>query len=369
MIFPDPSADSRVAHGLLNRIRGLAREIGRTVRLMEVCGTHTMTIHRAGLPGLLPENVRLLSGPGCPVCVTPMGYVDAAVALAQRSDTIVTTFGDMMRVPGSAMSLEQARAQGAGVQMVYSPSDALTLARQRPQQTVVFLAVGFETTAPATAVTLDEAQRTGVKNFHVLAAHKVVPPALRVLLDDPETAIDGFILPGHVSVVLGLAPYEFIARDFSRSGVVTGFEPNDVLQSIAMLLGHIASEKAVIENQYGRVVRPEGNRAALTRMEKAFDLCDAEWRGLGSLPASGLKLKSAYGAHDAETTLGVVIAKGKEPAGCRCGEVLRGIAAPEQCGLFATRCTPMTPVGACMVSSEGTCAAHFKYRSPQRETP
>ena len=329
---------------------------------MEVCGTHTMAIFRGGLPSLLPANVRLLSGPGCPVCVTPMGYVDAAVALARRPDVTVATFGDMVRVPGSQTSLERERAAGADVRVVYSPTDALRLAEEQRDRKVVFLGVGFETTAPATAVTVGEAQRREVGNFFMLSAHKLVPPALRALLADETAALDGLILPGHVSVVLGTRPYEFIAQDFGRPGVVTGFEPTDVLQAIGMLLEQIVRNEPQIENQYARVVRPEGNPAALERVREFLEPCDTEWRGLGQLPESGLRLRAEFRRHDAEAALGVEIPEGKEPAGCRCGDVLRGMIEPEACGLFAKRCTPMTPVGACMVSSEGSCAAHFKYR-------
>jgi len=359
---PEPPGDPKLAQGLLDEIRTLAGRIGRIVRLMEVCGTHTMSIYRAGLPALLPENVRLLSGPGCPVCVTPMGYVDAAIALAGRPEVTVTTFGDMMRVPGSETSLEQAHAGGADVRVVYSPLDALRLAEEEANRQVIFLGVGFETTAPTAAVTLAEARRRGVGNFFMLSAHKLVPPALRALLADENVALDGLILPGHVSAVLGTEPYEFIAREFGKGGVVTGFETTDVIQGILMLLQSIAAGRARIENQYTRVVKREGNQSALKRIRQCLEPRDTEWRGLGLLPQSGLRIRAEFSAHDAEFALGVAVAAGREPAGCRCGEVLRGIAEPEECMLFAKRCTPLSPVGPCMVSSEGTCAAHFKYR-------
>jgi len=354
--------DAQLAKRLLGRITTAADRIDRTVRLMEVCGTHTMAIYRSGLPSLLPENVRLLSGPGCPVCVTPMGYMDAAIDLARRPDVTVATFGDMVRVPGSESSLEREKASGADVRVVYSPLDAVRIACAEPGRTVVFLAVGFETTAPTTAVTLDESRRLGATNFFALCAHKVIPPALRVLLSDASAALDGLILPGHVSVILGARPYEFIAREFGRAAVITGFEPADVLQAILMLLEQIARGEPRIEIQYSRVVKPEGNPAARAQIEQRLALCDTEWRGLGRLPASGLKLRPEFEDRDAVAALGVRVPEGREPPGCRCGEVLRGAIAPEECALFAKRCTPRTPVGACMVSSEGTCAAHYKYR-------
>ena len=357
-----PLGNPALALRVLAQIRAVAERIKRPVRLMEVCGTHTMAIFRAGLPGLLPPNVRLLSGPGCPVCVTPMGYLDAAIRLAHRPDVTVVTFGDMMRVPGSESSLERERAAGADVRVVYSPMDALHLAESNGDRKVVFLAVGFETTAPATAVTLGDAARRGVSNFYMLPAHKLIPPALRVLLADESAALDGFILPGHVSVVLGLRPYEFIAREFGRAGVIAGFETTDVLQCVVMLLMSIAEGEPRVENQYARVVPVEGNPAALRQIERHFEPCDAEWRGLGKIPVSGLKMREKFSEHDATAALGVEVLPGREPPGCHCGEVLRGLMEPEECGLFAKRCTPATPVGACMVSSEGTCAAHFKYR-------
>ena len=359
---PEFSDNADLAQGLLARISTLAGRIARPVRLMEVCGTHTMSIYRAGLPALLPENIRLLSGPGCPVCVTPMGYVDAAVELAGRPEVTLTTFGDMMRVPGSEISLEQAHASGADVRVVYSPMDALNMAEQESERQVIFLAVGFETTAPLIAVTVREAKRRGISNFFMLTAHKLVPPALRALLADENVALDGLILPGHVSAILGTKPYEFMASEFSTPGVVTGFESNDVIQAILMLLQSIAAGEPRIENQYTRVVRADGNPAALKTISECLEPCDAEWRGIGALPESGLKIRKGFSAHDAEVELGVTVAEGKEPPGCHCGEVLRGVLEPEECGLFGKRCTPMTPVGACMVSSEGACAAHYKYR-------
>ena len=361
MSLLEPLVSPGLLQKLLTETRAAAERVGRTVRLMEVCGTHTTAIFRAGLGALLPPNVKLLSGPGCPVCVTPPGFLDAAIALARRPGITIATFGDMIRVPGSESSLEQERATGADVRVVYSPTDALRMALDHKERDVVFLAVGFETTAPANAVTLGEAARRGIGNFFVLSAHKLIPPALRALLSDRSAALDGFILPGHVSVILGTRPYEFIAREFGKAAAVTGFEPSDILQSILMLLRQIADGRPRIENQYSRVVRPEGNPVARRRVAEYLEPCDTEWRGLGRLPGSGLTVRPQFRDHDAAVALYVEISDGREPPGCRCGEVLRGLIAPEACPLFGKTCTPATPVGACMVSSEGTCAAHFKY--------
>jgi hydrogenase expression/formation protein HypD len=358
-------ADPDLVRRLTAEIRDAAAAIGRPVRLMEVCGTHTMAIFRAGLRSLIPESVRLLSGPGCPVCVTPMGYVDAAVELSRRPDVTVTTFGDMVRVPGTESSLERERGRGADVRIVYSPLDALRVAQERPDRKVVFLGVGFETTAPATAATLLEARRRGVGNFLLFSAHKVVPPALRALLASEAVALDGFILPGHVSVVLGAAPYEFIPNEYRRAAVIAGFEPLDILQAILMLIRQIAEGKPRVEIQYSRVVRPEGNLAARRAMAACFAPCDTEWRGLGRLPGSGLRVCEELGEHDAVRVLDLKVPEGREPVGCRCGEVLRGLIEPEECPLFGARCTTAAPVGACMVSSEGTCAAHFNFRTSE----
>jgi hydrogenase expression/formation protein HypD len=356
-------ADPDLVRRLTAEIRDAAAAIGRPVRLMEVCGTHTMAIFRAGLRSLIPETVRLLSGPGCPVCVTPMGYVDAAVELSRRRDVTVTTFGDMVRVPGTESSLERERGRGADVRIVYSPLDALRVAQEEPDRKVVFLGVGFETTAPLSAVTLFEARSRGAGNFLLFSAHKVVPPALRALLASEAVALDGFILPGHVSAVLGAAPYEFIPKEYRRAAVIAGFEPLDILQATLMLLRQVAEGKPRIEIQYSRVVRPEGNLAARRAMVECFAPCDTEWRGLGGVPGSGLSVREEFGEHDAVRALDLKTPEGREPAGCRCGEVLRGLIEPEECPLFGARCTTAAPVGACMVSSEGACAAHFNFRT------
>ncbi|MCS7049013.1 MAG: hydrogenase formation protein HypD [Verrucomicrobiae bacterium] len=346
---------------LTGRIHELARLVGRDVYLMEVCGTHTMAAFRSGLRQLLPANVHLISGPGCPVCVTDTNYIDAAIELTRRADVTVATFGDLLRVPGSDTSLEQERAVGGDVRIVYSPTDALMLARQHPRRHVVFLGVGFETTAPTVAFNIWTAARDGVSNFHVLCAHKTMPRAMEALLKDQTVRLDGFMCPGHVSVITGLEMYEFIARDYWRPCVVTGFEPADMLEGIAMLLAQIVAGVARVENQYTRSVTREGNRRAQELLAEVFEPCDASWRGLGVIPGSGLAIRPKYAAHDAAVALGVTFRAARVHPGCRCGDVLRGVVQPTQCPLFGKACTPLSPFGPCMVSAEGTCAAHYKY--------
>lgn len=352
----------------LDHIRTLAGRLARPIKLMEVCGTHTMAAFRSGLRSLLPENVSLLSGPGCPVCVTPNTFVDRAVEIARQPDTLVTTFGDMVRVPGSRSSLERARAEGARVQIVYSPLDALNEARRNPGQRTVFLGVGFETTVPTVAWTLKDAAASGITNYSVLCAHKTMPHAMAGLLQGGEVKVDGFLCPGHVSVVIGARAYTFICRDYGLPCVVAGFEPEDMILSIEMLLAQLDEGRAEVEIEYTRSVNETGNPAAQAVIAEVFEECDVEWRGLGTIPRSGLRIRDALAAHDAEkvfTGLGL-----PEPAGsrgCICGEVLRGAKTPLDCRLFRKVCKPTSPVGACMVSSEGTCAAYFKYA--RRQTP
>lgn len=342
----------------------LARRLDGPVQLMEVCGTHTMAIFRSGLRNLLPPNVKLLSGPGCPVCVTPVGYVDHAVALARRPGTVVATFGDMVRVPGSDVSLEQARAGGAQVRVVYSPVDALELAARTPQADVVFLGVGFETTAPGVAWTVREAARRGIRNYSVLCAHKTMPRAMRALLAAGDVRIHGFICPGHVSVVTGAELFSFIPREAGIPCVVAGFEAADVAEGVVMLLRQLVERRAALEIQYTRCVGMQGNPAALALLAEVFEPCDEVWRGLGCIPGSGLKLRPAFAPWDAAAKFAVELPPPKEPSGCRCGDVLRGVCTPPACPLFRARCTPSAPVGSCMVSSEGACAAWFKYGDP-----
>ena len=351
----------KLAQDSLREITRLAKQLGRTIRFMEVCGTHTMAAFRTGLRSLLPEQIKLLSGPGCPVCVTPTDYVNRAVALARQPDILVTTFGDMIKVPGTEASLEQARAQGAAIRVVYSPLDALAEAQANPSRTVVFLGVGFETTAPTTAWALQRA-RQEAPNFFVLCGHKTMPRAMAAILEAGECAVEGFICPGHVSVITGTQMYEFIARDHQVPCVVTGFEGADLAEGILMLLRQRLQGRAVVEVQYTRSVEREGNPKARAALDEVFEPCDAEWRGFGTIPGSGLSLKGPYVAHDAGRLLrNVVLPASREPIGCRCGEVLRGLIPPSDCPLFGKVCTPDNPIGACMVSSEGACAAYHRY--------
>ncbi|MEJ2254871.1 MAG: hydrogenase formation protein HypD [Nitrospirota bacterium] len=348
--------------GELSRaIAGLARRTG-PVRLMEVCGTHTVAIFRHGIRSLLPEGITLLSGPGCPVCVTALKDVDTAVAASLAPGVVLATFGDMMRVPGSRSSLYEARAEGADVRVVYSPMEALRMAEENPRLTVVFFATGFETTSPLVAATLGEAEKRGVENFLVHPVHKLVPPALRALLEAGEAAVDGFILPGHVSAVIGSRPYGFIPGDYGVPAVVTGFEATDILEGILMLLADMLSEGPLrVGVQYTRAVREEGNPRAVAFIEECFEPEDAHWRGIGTIPRSGLGLREALRHRDARTVLSLSVPDAPEPRGCACGEVLRGLKVPSDCPLFGKACTPRRPVGPCMVSSEGSCAAYYRY--------
>ncbi len=333
---------------------------------MEVCGTHTVTACRAGLRALLPASVRLVSGPGCPVCVLPAAALDAMLALAGRRGVLLATFGDMVRVPGSASSLERERARGADVRVVYSPADALALTAQAPERPVVFWGVGFETTAPAVAWTIREAAARGLSRFSVWCEHRTMPSALAALVRG-GAALDGLLLPGHVSAIIGTRPYEFIAREHGIPCVVAGFEPADMLDALARLLRQRVEGRALVENQYGRAVAPGGNPTARAMLESVFEPCDAEWRGLGVIPASGLRIRAAFRAHDAAVAAGPAPRRTGRPRGshradpCRCGDVLRGLIEPPECPLYGRRCTPEAPAGACMVSGEGACAAWFRY--------
>ncbi len=349
---------------IIGRINALAGSIGRQVRLMEVCGTHTVAIFRHGIRGLLPKGISLISGPGCPVCVTSVEDVEKAIAISKEKDVILATFGDMMRVTGIKKSLTDARAEAADIRVVYSPMDAVKIALEDRNKSVVFFATGFETTAPSVAGTLYEADKVKADNFFIYSAHKLVPPALNALLNSGEVRVDGFILPGHVSTIIGSRPYEFIAKKHGKPSVITGFDSGDILLGITMLLEQIASQKALVEIQYKKVVREEGNPKAVALMNEYFEPCDAYWRGIGMIPLSGLKLREGFRHRDITSVIGINIslpAGAGEPQGCSCGEVLRGIKTPDECPLFANVCTPDNPVGACMVSTEGSCAAYYKY--------
>lgn len=347
----------------VDKIKELMQKINRPVRLMEVCGTHTVAIFRHGIRNLLPESISLLSGPGCPVCVTAIRDVDTAIAIAMTADVILTTFGDMMRVPGDKKTLLDAKAEGADIRIVYSPLDALKLAGDQPRKKVVFFATGFETTSPSVAGTVLEAERRGISNFYIYSVHKTVPPALRALLDSGEVKVDGFILPGHVSTVIGSAPYDFLATRYGKPSVITGFDGPDILEGIFMILSQIEAGKAEIGIQYSRVVRPEGNPRAVSILNDLFEPEDAEWRGIGLLPGSGLRLRDTYRLREIRNVLKLEVPAGSEPKACSCGDILKGIKMPHECALFGKACTPEKPVGACMVSSEGSCSAYYKYKA------
>lgn len=358
MIDQNSFKDPVLARGLIESIQALAPE---HATLMEVCGTHTVAIARNGIRDLMPEGCRLASGPGCPVCVTSNHDIDAVIALARIPDVILTTFGDMTRVPGSTSSLLKEQADGRDVRIVYSPLDALTITKENPDRPVVFVGVGFETTTPLVAMAIKRAAAMGLENFSVYAAHKNMPGALDVLMGDPDLKVDALILPGHVSTIIGVKPYQFLAEKYGIPGVVTGFEPLDVLQGIAMLMRQLHEGRAEIENAYARGVMPEGNPVALTAIDDVFETCTATWRGLGLIEGSGYRIREQYAQFDALRRFEPEIEETREPRGCRCGDVLRGIMAPNECPLFRTVCSPENPVGPCMVSSEGSCAAYFRY--------
>ena len=352
--------DAALAQTLLEKIRGASR---RPVRLMEVCGTHTVSIFRSGIRSLLPGTITLLSGPGCPVCVTDQAEIDAFVALARQPDVILATFGDLMRVPGSRSSLQRERAEGRDIRVVYSTLDALEIARAHPGRTVVFLGVGFETTAPTVAAAIAAAAAQKVENFTVFSAHKLVPPALEALMTGGAPGVDGFILPGHVSVIIGLEAYRPFFERHRTPCAVAGFEPTDILQAVAELTAQVGQGRADLVNCYPRAVGAQGNPRALELMTQVFAPADAAWRGIGVIPASGLAIRQAYAAHDAGRRFALDLPEPKVPAGCACGQVLTGRITPPECALYRKACTPMAPVGPCMVSSEGTCAAYYRYHA------
>jgi hydrogenase expression/formation protein HypD len=359
--FVDEYRSPELARRLADEIAGLV-EPGETYKIMEVCGGHTHAIYKHGVEDLLPDEVELVHGPGCPVCVIPMGRQDDAIAIAERPEVIFTTFGDMMRVPASRGSLLDAKARGADVRMVYSPLDALKLARNNPEREVVFFAIGFETTAPSTALTLLRARAEGIRNFFVFANHVTIIPAIRAILDSPDLRLSGFIGPGHVSTVIGIRPYRFIARDYGRPVVVSGFEPLDVLQGAYMVLRQLRDGRSEVENQYARVVREKGNPLALRALAQTMELRTTfEWRGLGFISQSALKLRPEFADFDAEVRYEIPGVRVADPKACQCGEVLKGVIKPWECKVFGTACTPDHPIGTCMVSSEGACAAYYNY--------
>lgn len=367
MRFVDEFRDPAAARALVRSITDLAGD--DEFKFMEVCGGHTHTIYRHGIEHLLPETVELVHGPGCPVCVIPMGRVDDAMWLAEQPDVIFTTFGDMMRVPGSRGNLIEAKARGADVRFVYSPLDALKIALDNPDKRVVFFAVGFETTAPSTAVTLVRAKALGVGNFSVFCNHVTIVPPIKAILESPDLRLSGFLGPGHVSTVVGLRPYRFVPDVYGKPIVVAGFEPLDILASVHMLLQQIRDGRCEVENQYTRVVRPEGNTQALKLMAQTFELRPHfEWRGLGFISQSALRLHPDYADFDAERTFAMPGVRVADPKACQCGEVLKGVIKPWECKVFGTACTPETPIGTCMVSPEGACAAYYNFGRLHRET-
>jgi len=372
--FRDPTA----AKSLLAEIEKVTNQIGATkdkpVHIMEICGGHTHAIFRYGLDRLTPEGIEFIHGPGCPVCVLPMSRVDDCVQIAEKPNVIFTTFGDAMRVPGTKKSLLQAKADGADIRMVYSPLDALELARRNPDKEVVFFGLGFETTTPSTALSIQQAARDGLTNFSVFCNHITVPEPIKALLDDPYMMLDGFVGPGHVSMVIGVHPYDFIARDYNKPIVVAGFEPLDLLQSVLMVLIQIRDGRAEVENQYARIVPEHGNPISIAAMEDVYERRPSfEWRGLGEIDASGLKIRDRYKAFDAEEKFGIGYAAGprvvQEPEGCECGAVMTGRMKPTACPQFGKGCTPEMPLGALMVSSEGACAAYWQYGGRRAAEP
>jgi len=352
--------DADLSRNLIEKIRQVSK---RPIRLMEVCGTHTVSIFRSGIRAVLPDHITLLSGPGCPVCVTAQREIDAFIELAKIEDVIVTTFGDLMRVPGTGSSLQKERAEGRDIRMVYSTMDALEIARKNPTRKVVFLGVGFETTAPTIAAAILAAQQMQCENFFVYSAHKLVPPALTALMASEAVQIDGFILPGHVSVIIGIEAYQPFFDQYRIPCVVAGFEPADLLQVIFKLTEQIESDAPALANGYGRAVTREGNVKAQQILKMVFDTTDVEWRGIGTIPQSGLKFKSEFADYDAEQVFTLDLPESEDPKGCACGEVLTGTKTPPECPLYKTVCTPADPVGPCMVSSEGTCAAYYRYHN------
>lgn len=355
--------DPEIAGMLVGKIKNISR---KPLRLMEVCGTHTMAIFRHGIRQMIPEHIKLLSGPGCPVCVTTQRDIDTFIALAGFDKTIIATFGDLIRVPGAKSSLQNERACGRDIRMVYSTFDALDLAKKNPDKKIIFLGVGFETTAPTVAASIITARHEGIKNYFVYSSHKRVVPALCTLLEAEDIDIDGFLLPGHVSVIIGTNAYRPLFDKYHRPCAVTGFEPVDILKGIGSLVDQIESDKPILDNTYPRAVTEEGNKKAKSVMEQVFENTDTDWRGLGMIPQSGMKIREIFGEFDAQKVFAPDVPKSQEPPGCLCGSVLKGKTAPPECPLFNKICTPVSPIGPCMVSSEGTCSAYYRYHGKNK---
>jgi len=364
MKFIDEFRDPHLARVLVENIRRCTRQ---RLRLMEFCGGHTHAILRFGIRALLPPDLEMLSGPGCPVCVTSPAGLDHAIALARIPEIILATFGDMVRVPGSRGSLQEARAGGSDIRIVYSPTDAVALAEKNSSRPVVFLGVGFETTAPGVAASILQAHQQGIRNYCVLSLHKLTPPATRAILEGGEVKLSGILGPGHVTTIIGTDAWTFLPERYGVPMAVAGFEPLDILRGISMIVDQVNAGHPRVDNAYSRSVLPRGNPTALAIMKEVFETCDADWRGLGVLPASGLRIREKYACHDASRVFPVSLTPGREPKGCRCGEVLRGILSPMECSLFRHTCHPENPVGPCMVSAEGACAAYYQFGEKQRE--
>jgi hydrogenase expression/formation protein HypD len=360
MRYIDEFRKKEEAQSIIRKIREVSR---KEVSIMEICGTHTHSISKYGIREALPGNIRLISGPGCPVCVTSAADVNRIIDFSRANrDAIIATFGDMMKVPGSESSLQEEKARGADIRVVYSPLNAVDIARGNPEKEVVLFAVGFETTAPTVAATVLSAKEAGLRNFSALSLHKLTPPAMKALLDGGEIEIDGFIAPGHVTAIIGAKAYGFLASDYSSPCVVAGFEPVDALMGIYMLVKQFEENRCAIEIEYDRVVTWEGNRKAQEVISEVFEPADSLWRGIGNIPGSGLAFREEFAEFDAEKRFSMPKGKDAEPKGCKCGSVLKGLITPEECALFGKACTPEFPIGPCMVSSEGTCAAWYKYR-------
>jgi len=347
---------------IMNLSDRIKRSVRHNLTFMEVCGGHTNSIHRFGIPSLLPETIKLISGPGCPVCVTAKGFIDKVIECSKRDNVIITTFGDLLRIPGSSSTLDKARSEGADIRVVFSGLEALGIAIQNPDRRVVFPGIGFETTAPGSAVTIKEAENNAVKNFFLLCAHKVMPPAMEVLIKEGVN-IDGFICPGHVAAITGSAIFNFIPEKYKLGCVIAGFEPSDLMHSILMLAEQVTNNAQKVEIQYSRAVTETGNLLAQSHMSDIFGKCDAYWRGFGMIPDSGLRIRKEYEKFDAENFFHPEINESEDDSACICGEILRGVKIPADCSLFVHECNPENPVGACMVSDEGTCNTWYKYKS------
>ena len=352
--------DPEISRSIIDNINKISQ---KKIRLMEVCGTHTMSIFKSGIRTVLPETISLLSGPGCPVCVTAQHEIDAFIALSRTDDVIITTFGDLMKVPGTTSSLQGERANGHDIRIVYSAFDAFDIAKKNPGKKIVFLGVGFETTAPTIAASILSVEEMKIKNFFVFSAHKLVPPALLALMESSDVKIDGFILPGHVSVIIGTKAYLPLFKKYHIPSVVAGFEPSDILQAIYVLVEQIETESPRLDNAYKRAVTFDGNKKAKQIMQDVFEVVDANWRGIGSIPKSGLKIRKEFEAYNAENVFEIETIGSIDPKGCDCGDILRGLKIPPECRLYRKTCTPMNPIGPCMVSNEGTCAVYYRYHS------